>query len=816
MKNLNRIYSGTLNKEITKREIKHGKLARKLAAEGAVLLKNDGLLPLDISTPVALLGSGAGKTIKGGTGSGDVNNRENISIYEGFKNIGVSVTSSDWIEDYKKRYKDARNSWKEKILNDAKGFENPFDAYAKNPFFLPDGRDITSEDIKGADVAVYVISRLSGEGNDRRLEEGDYYLNKKELKDILYLNHENIPIVLVLNTGSQIEIADILKEASCIKAVLSIALPGQEGGQATADVLFGRQMPSGRLTSTWAMHYNDYPSAASFGYLNGNLEKEEYREGIYVGYRYFDSFGIKPLFPFGYGLSYTSFVIEFEDIKIKETEIDVIVNVENTGNCYSGREVVQVYITLPQTDIAKEYHRLAGFAKTDILQPGDIQKLTITIEQKQIASFTEDIDSWVIENGKYGVWTGNNSASLKLNALIDIKETVILERASNICTKTVSFNEIVIKDKNSEWIALAKEQNLPVFIFKPHKEEKNTFKTPVAKGQSVEELLSLLHGKFTIDKSMFGSSGTLVPGSAGETAVIAKGQEKLCVVMADGPAGLRLQQSYEVNTKTGEVYCAGVLGSLENGFLEELQHHKDTEKYYQYCTAFPTGTVLAQTWEPKLLEEFGKAIAEEMEEFNVGLWLAPGMNIQRNPLCGRNFEYYSEDPLLSGIMAAAVTSGVQSSEKCGVTIKHFVCNNQEDNRMSVDACVSERTLREIYLRGFEIAVKKSNPAAIMTSYNCINGIHAANSKDICTTVAREEWGFEGVFISDWNTTIPEDGSVSWKCIEAGNDIIMPGNLKDDENIREAYAQGKLKEEDIRACAGRVLALIKKLGTCIYI
>ena len=201
-----------------------------------------------------------------------------------------------------------------------------------------------------------------------------------------------------------------------------------------------------------------------------------------------------------------------------------------------------------------------------------------------------------------------------------------------------------------------------------------------------------------------------------------------------------------------------------------------------------------------------------MEEFHIGLWLAPGMNIQRNPLCGRNFEYYSEDPLLSGVMAAAVTRGVQSNGKCGVTIKHFACNNQEDNRMGVDACISERALREIYLRGFEIAVKSSAPAAIMTSYNCINGVHAANSKDLCTTVARGEWGFEGVFITDWSTTAPEDGSVPWKCVAAGNDIIMPGSLKDDKNIKEAYKQGKLAEKEIRECAWRVNALIEKLGS----
>ena len=199
-----------------------------------------------------------------------------------------------------------------------------------------------------------------------------------------------------------------------------------------------------------------------------------------------------------------------------------------------------------------------------------------------------------------------------------------------------------------------------------------------------------------------------------------------------------------------------------------------------------------------------------MKEFHVDLWLAPGMNIHRNPLCGRNFEYYSEDPFLTGMLAAAVTQGVQEDGKCGVTIKHFACNNQEDNRMGVDVRISERALREIYLRGFEIAVKNSAPAAMMTSYNKINGTHAANSKELCTLVARKEWGFDGVIMSDWNTTVPEDGSIPWQCAAAGNDVIMPGNKNDAENIQKALADGRLSQEAVRECAGRVMALVKKL------
>ncbi len=818
MERANNIYSGTLSNQRTEREIAHGKLARKLAAEGIVLLKNDGLLPLKAAEPVALFGGGAGHTITRGIGSGDVNNRESITIYQGLKAVCASVTSKSWFLDYQERYIKARALWKEKILKDAEGMDNPFDAYAKNPFSLPDGRNITKEDIKGASVAVYVISRIAGEGKDRRLAEGDYYLSIREREDILYLCQENIPVVLIINSGAPIEIAGILQEAANIKAVLYISLPGQEGGNAVADMLYGKVVPGGRLTSTWAASYKDYPCAASYGYLNGNLEKEEYREGIYVGYRYFTSFNIKPLFPFGYGLSYTSFEIKFEDIKITGTNINVCVSVKNTGDCYSGREVVQVYITPPQTGIYKEYQKLAGFAKTGVLKPGDMQKLSITIRQKQLASFSEEIDSWITENGKYGVWTGSNANSLELVALLDVKETVLLGHTSKICTKTKIFQELTASEyainRNKEWLETAEKQNIPVYGFKPQKEEIKISGMPPAAEGKTEELIPLLHGGITEGASMLGSSGIHVPGSAGETAGITDGTSgrKRYLVMADGPAGLRLQQSYETDKTTGKIYNTGVLGSLENGFLQEKIHHDNTDTFYQYCTSFPAGTLLAQTWDTKLLEEFGMAVAKEMEEFNTGLWLAPGMNIQRNPLCGRNFEYFSEDPLLSGVMAAAVTNGVQNGGKCGVTIKHFACNNQEDNRMGIDACISVRALREIYLRGFEIAVKESKPAVIMTSYNLINGVHAAENKDLCTTVARNEWGFKGVFISDWNTTVPEDGSVPWKCIAAGNDIIMPGNTADSENLHKAYKDGKLAEEDIRSCAGRVTALIKKYGT----
>ncbi len=808
-------YSDIQKKPCSERELVHGRLARRAATEGMVLLKNEGILPLQSPTPVALFGGGAVRTVKGGIGSGDVNNRESISIYQGLKRAGAMITSQHWIEDYEKRYEMARTAWKEKILERAKYVENPFDAYAEHPFSLPDGREITADDLKGASVAVYVLSRIAGEGKDRRKAEGDYYLSKKEQKDILYLDQAGLPIILLLNVGAPVELTDILKKAENIKAVLYISLPGQEGGHAVSDVLFGYALPGGRLTTTWAMRYEDYPSAESFGYLNGNLKTEEYKEGIYVGYRYFDSFGIQPLFPFGYGLSYTTFSIQFERCQETEQGVDVMVSVKNIGEHYAGREVVQVYVTLPQTGNVKEYRRLIGFAKTRSLEPGEEERLIISVEWTQIASFSETLHAWIAEAGTYGVWLGEHVASLRLVSLLTIQQQTILKQTEKTGMEFPVFDELPVPETAAEKFReqMTKEQNLPNLLITPQEGKKRTCQKAFssAKEIPVEKLIPLLYGNITQGTSTLGSSGVRVPGSAGETTEALEEKYGIrSLIMADGPAGLRLRQSYEVNCDTGLVYGVSVLGSLENGFLEETKHHEGADICYQHCTAFPAGTALAQSWDIELMREFGAAVAKEMEEFHVDLWLAPGMNIQRNPLCGRNFEYYSEDPLLCGLLASAVTEGVQSHRGCGVTIKHFACNNQEDNRMGVNVRISERALREIYLRGFEIAVKKAMPVAMMSSYNLINGVHAANSRELCTIIARDEWGFDGVIMSDWNTTLPEDGSVPWKCIAAGNDIIMPGNPKDDENIRYAYEQGMLSEETIRKSAERVCKLIRNL------
>ena len=634
-------------------------------------------------------------------------------------------------------------------------------------------------------------------------------------KKILYfLNEQKIPTVLIINAGGPVELTDLLAGTENICAILNISQLGQEGGNAVADILFGEFTPSGKLTTTWTKRYDDCPAAEEFSYLNGNLETEEYAEGIYVGYRYFDSFGIEPLFSFGYGLSYTEFDIRLCGINTASKGVTVTVEVENTGTTYSGKEVVQIYASLPQDGSRKEFRRLVGYEKTEELKPGEKEILNIVLPAKAFASFLEEQQEWRIQAGAYGIWIGNSLSEAKLSAGVKVSADVMMEKTK----KLEDHSEVVeIKDcaeelcrRAEEWTALLEE--LPNVSFEPEAEEKKVCRFSEETEIPVEDLIPLLYGNMSEIRSTLGASGIKVPGTAGETSEALFDQYGIpSLIMADGPAGIRLQQTYEVDREKDTVYGTGVLGSLENGYLVGRKDHEGAERYYQYCTAFPVGTALAQSWNKKLMEQFGRKVAAEMEEFHINLWLAPGLNIHRNPLCGRNFEYYSEDPFLSGTLAAAVTRGVQSRPGCGVTIKHFACNNQEDNRMGVDAHVSERTLREIYLRGFEIAVKEGAPTAIMSSYNLINGVHAANSKDLCTRIAREEWGFDGVIMSDWNTTVPEDGSIPWVCVAAGNDIIMPGNPDDDKNIRDAYKEGKLTEKEIRLCADRILKLIRRLS-----
>lgn len=814
MKEINRfIHSGTKNPEISEREKRSAEIARRAAAESMVLLKNENLLPFCKGMRLALFGSGAQFTVKGGTGSGDVNPRKIVNVLDGLLNKGFDIVDADWLKDYEERYHNARQAWKELILGDGseEAKANFFFTYTDSPFYMPDGRPVADTDVSGADASVYVISRNAGENTDRKLDAGDYYLTEREMEDLETLNACKVPTVLIINAGSPVELTEAAN-LPFVKAIVYMAQAGQEGGNALADILSGDVTPSGKLTMTWARKYDDYPNAQTFSHMSRDVTKEYYSEGIYVGYRYFDTFGVKPLYGFGYGLSYTEF--DLNHICVENGKVTV--NVRNTGST-SGKTAVQIYVTCPEGRLPKEYRRLVAFDKTELLAPGEETKLSMSVSAKQLASFDEEASAWILEAGKYIVWAGLSLEESVPAAVLELDHEQIIEKTKHICPLKEELKEITALER-----MLPDLSKLPHVKFLPedmpeklicsrnnnYKEEMYKEAEKLAASLPAKELIPLLMGSISKGQGMLGAAGIRVPGSAGETC--GDYQESLglaAAVMADGPAGVRLSRSFEVDDETEEVYDVGFLASIENGLFETPVKHEGATEYYQYCTAFPVGILLAQSFDTKLIEEVGKAAAEEMDEFHISWWLAPGLNIQRNPLCGRNFEYYSEDPYVSGKMAAAITNGVQSHPGTGTTIKHVACNNQEDNRIGSDSIVSERALREIYLRGFEIAVKESQPMCIMTSYNLINGIHAANNYDICTVAAREEWGFEGLIMTDWTTTLPECGSIPHLCAKAGNDLIMPGMQLDYDDMLRAYGAGELTDEDIRTCAARIINVI---------
>ena len=817
-----RDFSGSKSQEISAREIHNRELARMIAEEGIVLLKNDGILPLDRQKPVGLFGSGAACTIKGGTGSGDVNCRDVVSVYQGMKKEGFLLSSEDWLKDFENRYQTARFKWRDLILELAAKEEASqfFYVYVANPFHVPRGRQISAGDLKDTDTAVYVISRNAGEGDDRTTEAGDYYLSETEKNELETLAGLCSNIVVLINSGAQIDMKYIL-EMKAVKGIINISQPGMEGGNAAAGVLSGRVTPCGKLTDTWAADYEDFPNADQFSYRNSDPEREIYSEGIYVGYRYFDAKQIKPVYPFGYGLSYTQFSISVEKIDICEGKTNVAVRVKNTGCEYSGKEVVQIYLSSPQKK-RKEMKKLVAYAKTGLLDPGREQRLELSFEQKDYAYYCEEDSSWKIEKGEYIVLAGNSSDNLVPAGIVRAEETCVIEKAHPICPLQIEMEEWEpdvrpIERQRENWLWQAEKNGTEILVLKPFEEHSYVYRSQyealaaeIVRQLSDEQLVMMSLGEISRGHEVaLGSAGIMVPGAAGETSGCLETDYQIPgVSMADGPAGLRIMKEYKADIKNGNVYTHGLSGSMENGlFLAEDEEDLPGEtKFYQYCTAFPVGVMVAQTWNEGIQEEFGKAVGTELQEMGISWWLAPGMNIHRNPLCGRNFEYFSEDPVVSGKTAAAITNGVQTVPGVGTTIKHFACNNAEQNRMASDSNISERALREIYLRGFEIAVKSSQPMAVMSSYNLINGTHTSESCDLLTTVLREEWGFGGIVMTDWTTTTA-GGSTSWKVMAGGGNLIMPGSDEDIKNISMALKNGELPKEVLEERIRQLLIII---------
>ena len=803
-------------------EVRGRETARLAAAAGMVLLKNENqILPLKKGTPLALYGAGAVRTIKGGTGSGDVNCRNTVSIWQGMKKAGFPITTEKWLADCDRAYENARLAWRDAVWEKTRELEEKgeadtgfFEAYTSIPFRPPEG---ALPEKTEADTAMYVLSRQAGEGKDREAVPGDYYLTDREAEVVERICTLYPHVILVLNTGGMVDLSFTDRYPS-LEGILYLNQPGMEGGNALADIVSGRMVPGAKLTDSWPLSYEDCPCAEEFG----KEQKERYREGIYVGYRYFDTFQVPVRYSFGYGLSYTRFSLQPFGLELREDgALEAGIRVTNTGDSLAGREVVQIYVSCPQEKQQKEYRRLAGFGKSKVLAPGESQELAVKIELRELASYCEEESAWMLEQGWYGFFAGNSLETAEFFGSLYLEQDSVLVKTEQICPLQEELEEIKpsaeqIQKRRSSWMEKkdacpqirlsGKEVTARTVSYERNYQDFPTEVEDFTESLKTEQLIQLVCGDVEKGQgSALGAAGNRVPGSAAETSRCAREEGLSSIVLADGPAGLRLNRTYQA--VDGKPLSVPFEEALENGFLSRSTEEKKGETYYQYCTALPVGTVLAQSWDLPLLRQCGKMIADEMWEFGVTLWLAPGMNIHRNPLCGRNFEYYSEDPFLSGKLAAAVTEGVQSLKVCGTTVKHFACNNRENERMQSDSIVSERALREIYLKGFEIAVTEAAPMALMTSYNLVNGVHAANSYDLCTKVLRNEWGYRGLIMTDWTTTQNGPDCTAAGCIRAGNDSIMPGCPQDHENLREELENGSLELRELKLAAGHLVNLI---------
>ena len=766
---------GASSPEESVRERAHRAIAREAAAEGIVLLENNGVLPMQ-PQKIALYGAGSRMTVKGGSGSGDVHERYSVTIQEGLKNAGFAFPTTLWMDRFQEKYEADIAAWRQGLEKQVQKYSpvqtmQMFIFIGEHPMPYPACTPVLADELTDeTDTAIYVLSRQAGEGKDRRVEKGDYLLSNVETESLRLLRKHYKKLMLILNCGGVMDLS-ILDEIP-MDAVLFFGQGGMEGGNALADILTGKTCPSGCLTDTWAIRYDDYPSADTFSHRNGDLENEEYAEDIYVGYRWFDKQGVKPRYPFGYGLSYTDFSVEVNSV----TQSGVELTVTNTGGS-SGKKVLQIYVSKPEGALEHEVRALVGFAKTKCLGPGQRQTLSIPFRLEDIASFDESRSVFVLEAGEYRVKLNDTAAGS-----FCVEAERVLETVESIGTKS---GKPVSQTVSPKAAAVLKQLG-----------DRDKIRLVVGGGYDIRCYNNVM-------------------GAAGRTCtkLLKKGIPN--IAMSDGPAGLNVNQLSTLTRNAVPRYPEGLPKDWQwgwlakaNPFLRKIPGKGKT--VYRYMTAWPSETVQAQTWNTELLEEIGKAVGREMLEIGVSVWLAPGLNIHRNSLCGRNFEYYSEDPVVSGKMAAAVTRGVQSVGGVGVSQKHFCCNNQEDNRMEVSANVSQRALREIYLRAFRIAVTEGKPWTVMSSYNRVNGKHACNTYDLLTRVLRQEWGFEGLVMSDWNAT--EQCSYA-EAINAGNDLIMPGTAAISKKLEEELKTGRLNREALNISAGRVLELVFKSEAC---
>ena len=775
----------------------HIQLSKEAAKEGMVLLKNkNGLLPLAAGSKIALFGKGSFDYVKGGGGSGDVYTAYVRNLYEGLKAQETAVQIYEPLSAFYRT--DIRHQYEA-------GAAPGMTVEPELPAELADGAKAY------ADIAVVVISRFSGEGWDRSsiecnnefnpwgnetsmpkiskeiFPDGDFYLTSREKAMVSMVKERFDNIVVVLNIGGIIDLSWV-KDDDQISSALLAWQGGMEGGLAMAELLTGKGNPSGKLVDTFAAKIEDYPSTANF---HESFDYVNYIEDIYVGYRYFETIpGAKEkvVYPFGYGLSYTTFYLDVPVVEQTEDEICATVQVTNTGDT-AGKEVVQLYFEAPQGILKKPVRQLAAFSKTRLLLPGETQLVRLSFKKEDMASY-DDLgkiakSAYVLEKGIYKIYAGTSVRDIEEIDQMELSENVITRQLSAHMVPN-SLKERMLSDGSFEVLPQSECPDINECVFEKMKPGTEEGLTPAVRGCSrgalfdtygKKQFIDVAQGKLSLDEFMAQLSDDdllhLLGGQPNTGVANTFGFGNLpdygvpSIMTADGPAGLRIGSECGV-----------------------------------FTTAWPCATLLACTWNPALIQQIGQAGAEEVKENNLAVWLTPAVNIHRNPLCGRNFEYYSEDPLIAGKMGAAMVKGIQS-QHIAASVKHFAANNKETNRKHSDSRISERALREIYLRVFEIIVKEAQPWTIMSSYNAINGHRASENHELLEDILRGEWGFKGMVTTDWWTRAEH-----YKEIKAGNDIKMGTGFPD--RVKKAMEMGQLGRPELEHCARRVLELILKI------
>lgn len=754
------------------------KMLRACAQEGIVLLKNEGVLPLKKEETLAVFGRCQRDWFYVGYGSGgDVHAPYHVSLMDGLENAGVCVD-----ETLKKTYRE----WCRKPEN------VPYSGtWGDWPYYYPEmpiGEELVKEVSSRCRVAAVVIGRAAGEDRENKLEPGSYYLTEPEKDLLTKVCKQFEKVILIFNCGNLMDMS-FLPEYH-FEAIVYAWQLGQESGNAVADVLTGMVNPSGKLADTIAKKYEDYPSSSNFGGMDFN----NYEEDIFVGYRYFETFAKdKVLFPFGFGLSYTEFEISPVSFAHEAGVSTVEVKVKNIGQA-DGKEVAQIYVCPPKGKLKKAQKALVGFAKTKLLAPQESETLSISFSDELFASFDDSgitgfPFAFVLEQGEYSFVAGNSArADIPVGAF-EASVTTLVTQCESACAVEEKNRFSAMAEKGKLPISVSGRdlkarilENLPKEITPTG--DKGIKLSDVKEGRhSLEEFVAQLTDKELGDLSKGEGAMRSSLGTAGNAGAFGGVTEELrakgipAIITADGPAGVRVNR---------------------------------------YTALLPCGTSVACTWNTELVEQLMEIEGKEIASYDVDVILSPGMNIHRNPLCGRNFEYYSEDPVLSGKVAAAAVRGIQ---KGGVSAcpKHFAANHQEVRRNKNDSRVSEQALREIYLRNFEICVKEGKPQNIMTSYNKVNGVWSHYNYDLVTTILRKEWGYDGMVMTDWwmqRSASPEFPKIKDNAyrVRAQVDVLMPGGWNpkkqgyvfDKEQLKTLDKEGGLTRAELQRTAMNVL------------